>query len=124
MVGRVLHGSGLERREVEDEAVFYVGLDDPLPGLLELVEGSHLDVGDDVVFAAEVEHLLGLLDTADGGAGEAFATEGYGKGVNLERGLRYAYGAEGRVALEQGEVGSEIVRSGDAVEDEVEGAGV
>jgi len=55
----------LQGFQVEDEAVFYVGVDYAGPGFFELVEACHFNIADDVEFAAEVEHFLGLADSAD-----------------------------------------------------------
>src|ERR1700744_3900828 len=60
----------LERFVVEDEAVLDVVAEDAVVGFVELVVGGELDVGDDTLVGAEVEHLLGFFHAADGGAGE------------------------------------------------------
>jgi hypothetical protein len=57
-------------RHVDDEAVLHVALQQPLVGLVDLLHRDELDVGGDVVLAAEVEHLLGLADAADERAGD------------------------------------------------------
>jgi hypothetical protein len=49
-----------QRRAVDHEAVLHVALEHALVGFVDLVGADHLDVGDDAVFGAEVEHLLGL----------------------------------------------------------------
>src|SRR5215213_7023297 len=41
-----------------------------LVGLVDPLDGDALDVGDDAVLGAEVEHLLGLRDAADQRAGD------------------------------------------------------
>ena len=38
---------------------------------VDLLNGDGFHVGGDVMFPAEVEHLLGLGDAADAGSGEA-----------------------------------------------------
>ena len=60
---------------VDREAVLDVRFDQALVGLVDLLDRNHFDIGSDVVLAAEVEHLLGLLDAADQRAGEALAPE-------------------------------------------------
>src|SRR5512140_2325224 len=52
---------------VDDEAVADVGLQHALVGLVHLLGGDDLDVGGDAVLPAEVEHLLGLGESADEG---------------------------------------------------------
>jgi hypothetical protein len=54
---------------VDDEAIADVGSQDPLVSLVDLICGDDLDFGADLVLGAEVEHLLGLGDAADHGAG-------------------------------------------------------
>ena len=54
-----------ERRHVDGEAVLYVGLQQPVIGFVHLLDGDDLDVGRDVMFAAEVEHFLGFRYPAD-----------------------------------------------------------
>src|SRR4051794_21536401 len=66
---------GLEARHVDREAVLDVRLEQPLVGLVDLLDGDDLDVGGDVVLAAEVEHLLRLRDAADVRAGYAAVAE-------------------------------------------------
>jgi hypothetical protein len=55
----------IERRHVDREAVLHVGLDHPFVRLVDLLDRDDLDVGRNVVLAAEVEHLLGLGNAAD-----------------------------------------------------------
>ena len=74
--------------------------------------------------AAEVEHLLGLGDAADGRAGEAAASEDEAEGRDGQRLLGRADQGDVAVAREQVDVGVDVVLGGDAVEDEVEAAGV
>jgi len=50
---------------VDHEAVVDIGVDDAVPGLIDLLGGDQLDLCADVVRGAEVEHLLGFADPAD-----------------------------------------------------------
>src|SRR6476620_7740312 len=50
---------------VDDEPVADVAPDGPLPGLVDLLDRDHLDVGSETVPGAEVQHLLRLADAAD-----------------------------------------------------------
>ena len=114
-----------QRSHVDREAVFHVALEHPLVGFVDLLDRDDFDVGSDVVLAAEVEHLLRLGDAADGRAGQAAA----GRMIrpNAATGSGFS-GAPTSVRLpsrvEQVEVGVDVVLGGDAVEDEVEAAGV
>ena len=56
----------LEAGHVDYEAVFYVALEETFVGFVDLLDGDDFDVAGDVVLAAEVEHLLGFFDAADG----------------------------------------------------------
>ena len=47
----------------------------PLEGFVDLVHADHLEVGQDVLARAEVEHLLRLGDAADRRAGHAATPE-------------------------------------------------
>ncbi len=114
----------VERGHVDDEAVFDVAFEHAFVGFVDLVHADHFDVRGDVVLAAEVEHFLGFGEAADEGAGEGFAAHDEGEGGYGEGFLRGT--DEGKVAIdgEHVEVGVDVVIGGDAVEDEVEGAGV
>ena len=57
-----------EAGHVDYEAVFYVALQEAVVGFVDLLDGDYFYVAGDVVLAAEVEHLLGFGDAADGGA--------------------------------------------------------
>ena len=72
---KILLSLRFQRRHVDGEAVLHVGLEQSLVGFVDLLDRDDFDVGGDVVLAAEVEHLLGLRDAADGRAGEAAASE-------------------------------------------------
>src|SRR6266496_31548 len=62
---------GFERSHVNGEAVLHIRLEQSLAGFVGFLDRDHFDIGGDVVLPAEVEHLLGFGDTADGRAGEA-----------------------------------------------------
>ena len=49
-----------------EKRYFTSDLEQPFVGFVDLLDGDHFDVGGDVVLAAEVEHLLGLGNPADG----------------------------------------------------------
>src|SRR5215212_813783 len=60
--------SASQRRHIDRKAILDVRLDHALVRFINLLNTHHLDVRDDAVCAAEIEHLLGLGDAADGGA--------------------------------------------------------
>jgi len=74
--------------------------------------------------ATKIEHLLRFPDTADERAGEAAATEQKAEGVDGERLLRRADEGEVAVAAEQVDIGVDVVRGGDGVEDKIQASGV
>src|SRR6266481_6327351 len=47
-----------QRSHVDREAVFHIGLEQSFVCFVDLLNGNDFDVGGDVVFAAEIEHLL------------------------------------------------------------------
>src|SRR5258708_2522566 len=53
----------LQRLHVHDEAIPDVVLHHPGEGCLDLLYGDGLGLGNHAMFCAEVEHLLGLLDS-------------------------------------------------------------
>ena len=58
--------SGFQRSHIDAETVFHIRLDQSLVGFVDFLDRDDLDVGGDVVRAAEVEHLLRFGDAADG----------------------------------------------------------
>jgi len=76
------------------------------------------------MLAAEIEHLLGLGDTADKRTGQAAASEDEAEGRDWQGFIGYADQGDVAVACEEVDVGIDVVPGGDAVEDEVEAARV
>jgi hypothetical protein len=70
---------------VDDEAVADVLCQDPLVRFVDLVGSDDLDLGAELALGAEVEHLLGLADPSDRGAGEGAATEDQREHVDGQR---------------------------------------
>src|SRR6266702_14441 len=112
-----------QRLQVENEAVLHISLDHAFPRISNLVEARHLDVGDDVVLAAEVQHLLRLRNAANHRTREVLASHNR-EGVNRERLLRNSHGAKGSIPLQQGKIRIDIVLRRDAIQDAVERAGM
>src|SRR3990172_12730175 len=113
-----------ERGHVDGEAVPHVRPEQSLVGLVDLLDRDALDIRGDVMCAAEVEHLLGLADAADGRAGEAAAPEEEPEGGDGERLRRRADEGDVAVSAQELDVGADVVIGGDGVEDEGEAAGV
>jgi hypothetical protein len=50
----------LKRRHVGGKAVFHVGLQRPLIGFVDFLNGEDFDIRGDIVLAAKAEHFLGF----------------------------------------------------------------
>src|ERR1700722_5992400 len=61
----------LQRSHVDHEPVFPVALEQAVVGFVDLLHFDHLDIRIDSLLGAEIEHLLGFGNAADGGAREA-----------------------------------------------------
>ena len=64
---------GFEGSHIDRESILHIGLKQSLVGFVDLLDGNDFDVGGNAVFAAEVEHLLGFREAADGRTREASA---------------------------------------------------
>ena len=112
-------GCILKGRCVDDEAEPHVSGDDTVIGRIDLVDTDLLHPGAQMMLRAEIEHLLGLRDTADVGSGEHLGTvdEGTNRQAQLLRGQSDTGHHAAR--LEQLEIGLQVDRGADGVEDEV-----
>src|SRR6185312_1017916 len=109
----------LQRRHIDYKAILDVALEHAIVSLVDLLNWNHLDVGSDVVLAAEIEHLLRFRDSADKRAGELATLVDQAEHLNGQWLWRASYHAQGAITLEQLEIGIDVVRSRDRVEDEV-----
>src|SRR6266516_1607831 len=102
----------LERGQVDHEAVLHIAPEHPLVRLVDPLDRDDLDVRDDPALGAEVEHLLGLANTADERPGDPPAP---GDELLYSRGwvrlIRRADQAQRAVALEQPEISVQDVRA-------------
>src|SRR5579864_6522552 len=57
-----------QRRVIDHKAILHVALEQTFVGFIDLLNLDQLDVCRDSLIGAEVEHLLGFGDAADGGA--------------------------------------------------------
>ncbi len=93
--------------------------------MVDLLDVDHLDVRDDAVLGAEIEHLLRFGDAADQRSGNRLAPENQHADVRRRVGMfGHADQAHRAVAPEQRGEGVEIMACRDRVEDEVEAAGM
>src|SRR5258707_11048883 len=112
----------LERSHIDDEAVLYVALEQAIISFIDLLDFDEFDIGSDAVLGAEIEHLLGLANAADGRAGEAVAPDDQIESGHREGLLRRTNHAHRPIALEQAEVGVDVVIGGNRIQDEIEAA--
>ena len=63
--GEAPSGGGLHRRQVDHKPVLHIAFKHAFVSRFDLVHADHLDVGDDVVLRAKMQHLLRLFDAAD-----------------------------------------------------------
>src|ERR1700733_11565917 len=92
---------GFEGSHVDGEAVLDIGLEQAVVGLVDFLNGNDFDVGGDVVLTAEVEHLLGLGNAANGRAGKAAAADDQRKSSDGKRFFRRANESEVAIAAKQ-----------------------
>ena len=60
-------GDQSQRRHIKHEPIFHVALQHALIRFLDLIDPDLLDFAGDSAFGTEIEHLLGLGDSADQG---------------------------------------------------------
>lgn len=56
---------GVERGDIDHETIFHIALQHSLIGCVDLLDSNHLDVRNDPLLRAEVEHFLRFRDTAN-----------------------------------------------------------
>src|SRR5258706_795832 len=113
-------GSLLQSGHIDDKTIFYITLEQPIVGLVDLLNGDQFDVRGNSILGAEVQHLLRFPDTADGGAGQAAALHNQIEASDWGRLLRGAHQRHGAVKLQQPEIRIQVVFGRDRVEDKVE----
>ena len=62
-----------QRRVIDHKAIFHIALEHALVGFIDLLNWISSMSADDSLLGAEVEHLLGFGDAADGGTRQAAA---------------------------------------------------
>src|SRR6266487_3312027 len=73
-----------QRSHVDREAVLHIRLKQSLVRFVDLLNGNDFDVGGDVVFAAEIKHLLRLCDSANGRTGKTASSHDQAKRRDVE----------------------------------------
>ena len=64
----------LQRLHIDDEPIPHISLYHTLISLVDVLDVDDLDIGDDMVLGAKVQHLLCFGNTSDTGTCEAFST--------------------------------------------------
>ena len=77
----------LQRRHVDDEAVFDVAFQHAFVGGVDVCHVDEFNVGGDVVFAAEIQQFLCFRDAADERTGDGAALHDERHGVERRFGL-------------------------------------
>ena len=112
--------STLQSAVVDDEAITDVALLHPLKCGVDVLDGNLLNLGDNVVLAAEIEHLLRLLDAADARAGDDLAAKNKRVRVDLiGDGANEAHHDKGAIEVEAVDVRGELMLNGNGVDDDV-----
>ncbi len=109
-----------QRLHIDNEAVLHVALDDPVIGFVDLLDRDHLDVADDAVLGAEIEHLLGLRDATNERTREMTPREDHAEGMERQRLFRHTDDNKITVELEHLEIGVDVMFGGNGIEDEIE----
>ena len=111
-----------ERGGVDDVAVAHARIHDVVVSLRDVLAADHLDLRDDAVRGAEVEHLLGLGDAADLGARERLAAVDEGAQRQGDGLGRQAHVDEDAVGAQRGHVACVVqALGGHGAQDQVEG---
>src|SRR6185503_1328753 len=111
--------SSLERSQVDREAVLHIRLRQSLVSFVDLLNRNNFDIRSDVVFAAEVEHFLRLLDASDCRAGQTVTSSDQRERRDVEW-LRWcADERDVSVAREQTEITVDVVMCRYSIENEV-----
>src|SRR5918996_1327083 len=113
-----------ERRHINREAVFYIGLEQSLISLIDLLDRDDFYVGCYVMFAAKVKHFLCFGNTSNKRTRKTTTLEYEAKASDDKRLRRRADQCNITVSAEQLDVCVNVVFGRDGVEDEVEAAGV
>src|SRR5882762_8842467 len=116
---RLLEELLLQRSHIDDETVLHVALQQAVVGFVDLLDVDHLDIAHDVVFAAEVQHLLGLGDASDQRTRKLPASHNQAERRDRQRLFGRAYQGQCAVYLQQVEVRIDVMVRRDGIEDEV-----
>lgn len=90
-----------ERGHIDHETIADVALDDTLVGLIYLLDGNKFDIAEDTVTAAEIEHFLGFLNSADQRTCQMPTAPNQIESVNGRRFFGNAQKHHGSVALQE-----------------------
>src|ERR1700689_2485630 len=99
----------LQRSHINHKPVLHITLEQTLVSLINLLNLDHLNVGGEAMIGAEIEHFLGLLNTADAGASQAMTPHNQVKNRNWQRLRRCSDHDHRAIAFEQSQILIQIV---------------
>src|ERR1700681_2789949 len=101
-LARLILPTWLQGRHVDHEPVFDLVVEKAHVGLLNVLHSDHLDIGDNSLLRAKIEHLLRLGDAADHGASYGLPAEDHLEdGGRRMRMLRRAHQRQSSITLQQ-----------------------
>lgn len=114
-----------EAGHVDHQPVAHIAFQHPVVSAVDVIHRDQFDIRHEVVLGTEVEHFLRFANATNQGTGDAAAPqyqpEDIWRWMWLGRGTDQGHRA---IPLEQLQIGIEVVRRRDGVEDEIELAGV
>src|SRR4051812_27591933 len=99
----------LKRLEVDYEAVTDIGFHGAVISLVNFGRWNEFDLGEDILFAAVVEHLLSFTDAADQRASQLPSAHDQRERLESQRLGRRTDQGQRSAALEKSQVGVDIV---------------
>src|SRR6266513_2235396 len=129
-VARIMVGSKnllslrFQRSHVDRKAVLHVRLQQSLVGFVDLLNRNDFDLGGDVVFAAEIEHLLGFRNAANTGPGKTATPHDQAECRDIQWFCGSTDQRKITINAEQIDIGVDVVIGRNGVDDEVEATGV
>jgi hypothetical protein len=105
--------------DVNGESVSNVAIDSSFESYINLVGFDDLDVAENFLFAAEVQHVLSLLNATNEGADEGLSSNDQVEGRDSERGSGGTDQNELTVNVDGLHQGTDVVISGDGVNDPI-----
>src|SRR5207237_8729403 len=109
-----------QRSRLDNEAIFDIASHNAFVRFVDIIDVDLLDVAGDAAIGAEIEHLLGLGDSANERPRETMTPADQTKSAERHRFGWRAEQAKCAVALEQIQIRVEVVLGRDGVENKIE----